>query len=1025
VCNYVSYWPAAPADGQYTAVADVSYTVGNAGQLGNQAGTVAFQVAPLNAAVGVLNTANGLRIPAGQALVQDAMAPQQYFFSASANQQYTTQLTCPETAIVTNQASLTAATGQTVVQAATVQKLCYDLQVRVAQAASPFVGKWTWDVSKVASVQSLTLKPSATAWDKYVKQQMDLAIASGQDPQAAMELITGGVNATAMSASTMDGSMTGEVTYKVSRSAGDGDCDGVVCPYVCPEASFSPLTLLSAVPVRRNALMPQFVLAAPTAAVVTLDLRIMSTCLLDASSAHKLPTPVLTRSPLCAVILPQVTYTRTPPGGFVAGAAAFQAVGDVFITNSSPLNAQLKEVTVSISNPFGGSPYTTKATCPIFTVAAGQTLQCRYVASPSFNPIGAQVVGIAHYINQRNGVPTGATTPFSSAAVTMAGGASPSQPQAALRGPTTQRPGTPVPSMVIPSVSRRRLLSPAVDAALSNVVRQVSVTTTNGHAHRARNAPGSVTTAAAPKQSGRGQRVVKDIMRNIAAALEETSTQDKKESGNGNMFLNIMKNITYDSEPAVASSDSGNSTQEAIQMLVHLLPKLPSMGINITSVDYQDILSNMRDMLPDEGFGALVKKLAHLPSIKLPSIPKFTLPMGPTITINSTGPAEDDYEERTMEGLSRVLTTLTNIIEHSNKSTITITTKEMTPEAMLTKTLESIAKRQHRGSVSNDADDDLVVVEDERESGSIPQSASISATEQSSGDMFEQAPAAPQQLQGLSDECIDVRDAFAAGNGYTTGMVVSGALPSGRICDTTTFTYTVRYGPYAECFDRKAINKAQFTTVDTNTTSEASTDVNVIVAGCGPAVTATIKSYAVWAKKGYAWTVQKSASPAKLQLGAHEQGPVEYTVAYTRNEVLTAPKLSATVQFDNLNLAAAASVNTFNYKVTSNCPDGSQTKTGTFSCPSGTIPVGGAPLSCKFKVDLPCSAPGVLLANAVAEDKAVRSNAFNFPAPEPTEVVEASESDDQLATGECVMVSGYIQRCSWHVRCPRLLVDRA
>lgn len=224
VCNYVGYWPLAPAAGTYTNLADVSYTVGDSGAVGNQVGTAAFQVGTISPAVGVLNTPNGLQIPAGQALVQDAMAPQQYFFSSSAQQTYTTQLTCPDTAIVTNQATMTAATGQTITQTATVQKLCYDLQVRVAQAASPFVGKWTWSVTKEASLPSLLLKPSATAWDKYVKQQMDLAIASGQDPQAAMELITGGVNATALSASTMDGSMTGEITYKV----GDGCSKGGV-----------------------------------------------------------------------------------------------------------------------------------------------------------------------------------------------------------------------------------------------------------------------------------------------------------------------------------------------------------------------------------------------------------------------------------------------------------------------------------------------------------------------------------------------------------------------------------------------------------------------------------------------------------------------------------------------------------------------------------------------------------------------------------------------------------------------------
>lgn len=321
VCNYVGYWPLAPAAGTYTNLADVSYSVGDAGAVGNQVGTSVFQVGTISPAVGMMNTASGQQVPAGQAVITDAMAPQQYFFSGSTQQQYTTALSCPETGIITNQATLQAATGQAISQTATVQKLCFDLQVRVAQAASPFVGKWTWDVKKTASVKNLNLKPSATAWDKYVKQQMDLAIASGQDPTAAMAMITGGSNTTQLSASTMDGSMTGEVTYTV-------------------------------------------------------------------------------------------TYTRSPPGGgFVAGAPAFQAVGDVFITNTSPLNAALKEVTVSVSNPFGGAPYTVQAACPILTVAAGQTLQCRYIATPSFNPIGAQVVGTAHYLNVRNGVPTGATTP--------------------------------------------------------------------------------------------------------------------------------------------------------------------------------------------------------------------------------------------------------------------------------------------------------------------------------------------------------------------------------------------------------------------------------------------------------------------------------------------------------------------------------------------------------------------------------------------------------------------------------------
>lgn len=717
----------------------------------------------------------------------------------------------------------------------------------------------------------------------------------------------------------------------------------------------------------------------------------------------------------------QVTYTRTPPGGIVAGAAAFQAVGDVFITNSSPLNAQLKEVTVSISNPFGGSPYRTTATCPILTVAAGQTLQCRYVASPSFNPIGAQVVGIAHYLNQRNGLPTGATTPFTSAAVTMAGGVSPREPQAMPTPAAPGVPAAPVPSMVIPSVSRRHLLASGVNEALSNVVRQVSVTTHSGRA------PGSSVGIAAAQQpiavprQNMGQRVVKDILKNIVAALDDSNKgQDKREAGNGgsstvtvshpaahalpnpgSMMLNLLKNMTID------NTQGGNSTQDVVEMLVHLLPTLPSMGITMEGTDWADILTTMRGMLPDEGFAGLIKKLGHMPNIKLPKLPKLptiTMPIGPTITYNTTGPIEDDYEERTLEGISKVLTKITHLVERNNKSTITITTKAMTPEKMLQNALEAIAKAQHKDDGTTD-----VAPEDTQESGTLKDAAAATANAAGEQLLAEQAPApapvSPFQLQGLSDECVDVADAFAAGNGYTTGMVVSGALPSGRICDTTTFTYTVRYGPYAECFDRKAMNKATFTTVDTNTTGEASTTTNVQVQGCGPAVTASIKSYAVWAKKGFTWTVQKSASPSKLELKGNSQGQVDYTVSYTRSEVLTAPKLSATVQFDNLKLNGPAHLNTFSYKVTSNCPEGNQVKTGTFTCQATTIPAGGAPLSCKFKVDLPCSAPGVLLANAVVEDKAVRSNAFNFPSPEPTELETSSSDDDQLSTGECVMVS--------------------
>lgn len=194
------------------------------------------------------------------------------------------------------------------------------------QTSAPYVGRWEWTVSKIASVQNVTLKPAETAWDRYVKQQLDLAQAAGQDTASAMNSITGGQNFTALSVEAMPGSTNEEVTYTV-------------------------------------------------------------------------------------------TFTRNPPQAMTGSTPAFQSIGEVYITNSSPLNAQLKEVQVSMTNPFGGLPYTTTASCPMLTVAAGQTLTCRYIATPAFNPVGASVAASAIYVNNRNGVPTGATTSFTSASI--------------------------------------------------------------------------------------------------------------------------------------------------------------------------------------------------------------------------------------------------------------------------------------------------------------------------------------------------------------------------------------------------------------------------------------------------------------------------------------------------------------------------------------------------------------------------------------------------------------------------------
>lgn len=648
--------------------------------------------------------------------------------TGSQQQTYVTQLTCPETAIVTNQATLVAATGQQIVQTATVQKLCFELQVRVAQAASPFVGKWSWDVKKVASAGAIILKPSATAWDKYVKQQVDLAVASGQDPSAAMALITGGTNASALSSSTMAGSTTGEVTYTV-------------------------------------------------------------------------------------------TYTRTAPGGFVAGAPAFQAVGDVFITNTSPLNAQLKEVTVAITNPFGGLPYSTQATCPMLTVAAGQTLQCRYIATPSFNPVGAQVTATAVYINNRNGVPTGSTTPFSSAAIMVAGADS-------------------------GGVSGRRLLA-------------------------AQSGNQSMTLPPLPQ--------LPDPLKVIGNALSGGANKDKAPAPGLPQLPNPLK--------AIGNALSGGGAAPA--------PANPQQAL---------------------------KDLGNL-----------------------------------FNGMAKVAGALDDTEDLGDSTTPQVVASGSTPAAA--------------GSPS------------------VMPAAPVAPAV---------APATTYDLKGLQDECVEVKDVFATGEGYTTGIITAGTFPAGRICSSTVFTYTVSYGPYGDCWKRKALNQATFMAPDTQTTGSASAPVEVQVQGCGAPVAASTKSYAVWAKKSYVWTVAKSAEPSALQLQQGKAGNVKYSISYKRTASLVQPKLSATVQFDNLAVSDAVTLTKFNYNVKSRCVDGEQSRTGTFKCAANTIPAGGTPLSCQVVVDLPCAAPGTFLAYATVGNSMVQATPFTFPAPQAT---------DHLTDSECAIVS--------------------
>jgi hypothetical protein len=433
------------------------------------------------------------------------------------------------------------------------------LLLLLLQTSAPYVGRWEWTVSKIASVQNVTLKPAETAWDRYVKQQLDLAQAAGQDTASAMNMITGGQNFTALTADAMPGSTNEEVTYTV-------------------------------------------------------------------------------------------TFTRNAPQALAGNTPAFQSMGEVYITNSSPLNAQLKEVQVSMTNPFGGLPYTTAASCPMLTVAAGQTMTCRYIATPSFNPVGASVSASAIYLNNRNGVPTGATTAFTSASI-MVGAAAAAAGEGGASG------------------------------------RKLQAATSGGGDNRANN-------------------TLANVISNLLKPPSSTTTTS----------------LTINNLPPIPIPN---------------LPEFPNISGMISSVGGNSSRSSNGS---STGF----------------NLSKFMSDVAKNL-------AEDSKKDRDSE---------------DEQIDITVTPKGSSSEE------EADAAADVPAATPAPAPAATVAAAAAGNPSAPPQMplAPVVAA----------APAAAD-LKGLQQECVDVSDVFVTGDDYVTGMLVAGTFPSGKICSTTTFTYTVRW----------------------------------------------------------------------------------------------------------------------------------------------------------------------------------------------------------------------------------------
>ena len=261
----------------------------------------------------------------------------------------------------------------------------------------------------------------------------------------------------------------------------------------------------------------------------------------------------------------------------------------------------------------------------------------------------------------------------------------------------------------------------------------------------------------------------------------------------------------------------------------------------------------------------------------------------------------------------------------------------------------------------------------------------------------EAGPAGSMGISGLQDECIDVADTFLTGNGNVEGRLISGMQPSGRVCSTTTFTYTMRYGSYADCAPRKSVNSATFQAVDTQARSSSQAEVAISVDGCmnpnllkiAPARTSASTN------GGYTWTVTKSADQETLAIGQDATGIVTYTVDFKRTGGKGGATLAADVVVANPS-AYPVPTASVTYTATTLCDGDAETTSGPVACDATTVPASGK-VACRVTAALPCAGTGAYTVVLTA------ANGFVVTSP-PTPFAFNETQLKSATSGDCADV---------------------
>jgi hypothetical protein len=257
---------------------------------------------------------------------------------------------------------------------------------------------------------------------------------------------------------------------------------------------------------------------------------------------------------------------------------------------------------------------------------------------------------------------------------------------------------------------------------------------------------------------------------------------------------------------------------------------------------------------------------------------------------------------------------------------------------------------------------------------------------------------------GLLDDCVDVSSDLGQEPGLAPGRLVSGALPSGRVCADTTFVYSVRYGPYESCGAAgRAAASVRAATADTRRHSSAMAEVGVAVGGCEPAVVAAVASLRPAADLQAEWTVRLEAGQRRLRVRPGARGNATFAVAYDRMLRVEAPRLL--VQLALTNVASTAELlGQGSYTVNTTCAGADVSRSAAFVCGGGSnkVPPSGGSVNCSLVVPLPCAAAGTLQAQVqLASGLAAVTPVTRFDAPDAEAAADAGRGG---GAATCVQV---------------------